>query len=763
MDTPSFLEQIRPRAYARYQALPLFGAVIADFSVWLSARGYRTKTIKSQLKGVRYVDRWLRRKGRRRLSHVTDMDMHMAHHRFRSDSNIGGPVRSLGQFLRERGLIVATPPTNPSFSERERERFGQYLRAVRGFAESSVLHHQRLLTGWLSFRQADKHPANVNEITADTIEAYLRLSAKTNNRFSLQQVVANLRGYLRWQHAEGRLKRPLHEEIDAPRCYRLEKLPRALPWQQLTALLRSIERSPPRGHRDFALLYLAAYYGLRSHELVAIKLEDIDWRAATLRIHQRKTKQSLLLPLTDEAGAILARYLREARTASSRRELFLRARAPMGPLQPTAVHDILDARIRRSGLPIRMTGSHLLRHSFALHLLRQGVSTKQIGDALGHRDVESTCVYLRLDTEDFREVGLPVPTRGRASALVPFTWAVQLPRVVTARLPAIRRNDFRGPFASALEHYVGMRRALGRGWGGEERCLRQWDDFLVRDREPFARAAFERWNGELGGLCATVRRNRLRIVRNFLLFYRRDHPRTWVPDLSLLPKKGSYRPAHVVLPVDIARILATAERLPVLNCSPLRPQIMRIAFLLLYCCGLRLGELLRLRVRHYDARERLLRIDETKFHKSRLVPLHVSVARELDRFLAQWPSVNRGLEPDQPLVWSGRTGHSGNAITATAVRHCWLRLCGSAGIFDHRGRPPHVHDLRHSMAVGALHRCYQRGRDPNALLPKLATYLGHVSPISTHHYLQLTPELRRVATQRFHAACGQLFRTGGAA
>lgn len=327
----------------------------------------------------------------------------------------------------------------------------------------------------------------------------------------------------------------------------------------------------------------------------------------------------------------------------------------------------------------------------------------------------------------------------------------------------MRRNDFRGPFASALEHYVAVRQALGRGWRVEVRCLRQWDDFLVRDRAPFALAAFERWNGELGGLCATVRRNRLRIVRNFLLFHRRDHPRTWVPDLSLLPKKGPYRQAHVVLPVDIARILATTERLSVLNCSPLRPQIMRIAFLLLYCCGLRLGELLRLRVCHYDARERLLRIDETKFHKSRLVPLHRSVARELDGFLAQWPKINRRLEPDQPLVWSGRTGHSGHGITATGIRHCWLRLCGSAGILDHRGRPPHVHDLRHSMAVGALHRCYQRGRDPNALLPKLATYLGHVSPISTHHYLQLTPELRRVTLQRFHAACGQLFKNGGAA
>ncbi len=90
----------------------------------------------------------------------------------------------------------------------------------------------------------------MTEITPATIEAYLRLAAKTNNRFSLQQVVANLGAYLRWQYANGRLQRPLHEEIDAPRCYRLEKLPRAVRWKQLTALLRSIDHSAPRGHRD---------------------------------------------------------------------------------------------------------------------------------------------------------------------------------------------------------------------------------------------------------------------------------------------------------------------------------------------------------------------------------------------------------------------------------------------------------------------------------------------------------------------------------
>ena len=102
-------------------------------------------------------------------------------------------------------------------------------------------------------------------------------------------------------------------------------------------------------------------------------------------------------------------------------------------------------------------------------------------------------------------------------------------------------------------------------------------------------------------------------------------------------------------------------------------------------------------------------------------------------------------------------------MTGTALRQNWLRLCGSAGVLDRHGRPPHIHDLRHSMAVAALHRAYAQGQDPNALLPHLASYLGHVSPVSTHHYLHLTPELRQAASRRFHAGCAQLFQSGGAA
>ena len=91
------------------------------------------------------------------------------------------------------------------------------------------------------------------------------------------------------------------------------------------------------------------------------------------------------------------------------RELFLRHRTPVGVLKPTAVTEAFQAWAKRSGLGIPFQGAHCLRHSYAVYLLRSGVSLKTIGDLLGHRTLESTCVYLRLAVEDLREVSLDLP------------------------------------------------------------------------------------------------------------------------------------------------------------------------------------------------------------------------------------------------------------------------------------------------------------------------------------------------------------------
>jgi site-specific recombinase XerD len=154
---------------------------------------------------------------------------------------------------------------------------------------------------------------------------------------------------------------------------------------------------------------LIATYGLRACEVVRLTLDAIDWRRGVVRVPARKTGTPLLLPLTDAAGTVLLRYLRHGRPASPHRELFLRGRAPAGVLKPTAVNEAFQKWIRRSGLPIRFQGPHCLRHAYAVHLLRRGVSLKALGDLLGHRSAESTCVYLRLATEDLRGVALSVP------------------------------------------------------------------------------------------------------------------------------------------------------------------------------------------------------------------------------------------------------------------------------------------------------------------------------------------------------------------
>jgi integrase len=122
---------------------------------------------------------------------------------------------------------------------------------------------------------------------------------------------------------------------------------------------------------------------------------------------------------------------------------------------------------------------------------------------------------------------------------------------------------------------------------------------------------------------------------------------------------------------------------------------MRVAILLLYCCGLRRGELLKLRLADIDTDQQVLRIQQTKFNKSRLVPFSSSVGEELQKYLQQRHCQGMPMDPSMPLVWNGRSGRTGGALSPTAISANWFRICRRAGVFDHRGRAPRIHDLRH--------------------------------------------------------------------
>jgi integrase/recombinase XerD len=309
---------------------------------------------------------------------------------------------------------------------------------------------------------------------------------------------------------------------------------------------------------------------------------------------------------------------------------------------------------------------------------------------------------------------------------------------------------------AVVTRYLRLKIALGRRYANERRVLETLEAFLqstgpTADLTP---DTFTTWTQTLHHLTATVRRNRLRIVRNLCLYRRRTEPGCFVPDLLLFPAPRPPRAPYIFTSREIAQLLRATATLPATPQCPLRPHVFRLAVVLLYTTGLRRGELLRLTLADYARDEHVLLIRETKFHKSRWVPLSSATAREVDRYLRRQRQLS--LAATTPLLAHGVTvlrGYTGVGLGA-GFRH----LLTTTRIRTPDGHRPRLHDLRHTFAVHALLRWYRTGADVQVKLPLLATYMGHVSIVSTAYYLAFAEPLRAAANARFAQHCGALVR-----
>jgi site-specific recombinase XerD len=328
------------------------------------------------------------------------------------DIYLAALVRSLAEYLDEQG-VLADPPGKTATQELV-GAYRDHLDHVRGLAKMTLAHHASSAAEFLMFLGYEADPGVLRRLKPRQLEAFIKAVGPGVCRETLQHTVAHLRSFLRFLVGREALADGLGAAIDTPRVYRGERLPRALSWKTVQAFLAAIDRSTPMGRRDYAMFLLITTYGLRTSEVAALRLDDIEWRAGRLRVPRPKVKTPIVLPLTKEVGAAIIEYLRRGRPDLSHREVFLRVRSPAGTLKPTAVTEAFQAWTRRSGLPIPYQGPHCLRHSLAVHLLRQGTSIKAIGDLLGHRSAEATCVYLRLNIADLRDAALEVPSGVRS-------------------------------------------------------------------------------------------------------------------------------------------------------------------------------------------------------------------------------------------------------------------------------------------------------------------------------------------------------------
>ena len=324
-----------------------------------------------------------------------------------------------------------------------------------------------------------------------------------------------------------------------------------------------------------------------------------------------------------------------------------------------------------------------------------------------------------------------------------------------ARGRSVFMPQFSSCLAPVFTRYVELKQALGRRFDASARTLQCLDRFLCdQDYRDLNAASFEAWCHTHEHVTSGVRRVRMLEVAAFCLYRRRTEPQCFVPDLTSFPPYHQRLKPYIFSEAEVAKLLHASSGLKRSPLSPLRPEAIRLAIILLFTTGIRRGELLNLTIGDYDRQESTLHIRQTKCYKARLLPIHSGIADEIDHYLRIRSQQKLSVSPDTALIWNSSWG--GGAYSGTSLRRSLQPLLQKCGIATAKGKPPRIHDLRHSFAVNALLRWYRAGADVEAKLPLLATYLGHGSAVSTHYYLHFIEPLRTAASERFAKHYGAL-------
>ena len=369
----------------------------AGFRRELVAVGYSKSAAKKQLNLMVHLDAWLANEGLDLSALASErIEEFFATRREEGRSNLltTRSVAPLVAFLRR---AEAMPPAEPRPVTGAVgvivERFGAYLRQERGLVEGTIHFYLRVARRFLTGRFGDG-VVDLGLLSAADVTGFVTQECRPLSISSARQSVSALRSFLRFSRMEGLTTLALDQAVLSVAGWN-PSLPRGIDAARVEALVASCDRRRGIERRDYAILMLLARLGLRAGEVVALELDDIDWRGGQILVRGKRRRRDRL-PLPVEVGEALAGYLRRGRPSSDDRHVFLRHFAPYVGFEGSgAIRGVLSRACRRAGLAY--VNPHRLRHTVASEMLAGGAALSDIGLVLRQTGTAATATYAKVD------------------------------------------------------------------------------------------------------------------------------------------------------------------------------------------------------------------------------------------------------------------------------------------------------------------------------------------------------------------------------
>src|SRR5437763_14311585 len=407
-----FLERLaadkRSRGNPLVPHLSLFAASLVE-------DGYADVTTQAKLWLLSNFGQWLARRGQSVMEVDELLVEGFINNRRRKGRLHRGDGETLRQFLVHLRRCNIVPGPEPILDDSPLfeilNRYEKHLRSERGVATATVVNYLPFARKFLVER-FPKGPLLLRKVRSSDISAFVLRHAQTMARRRVQLMATAFRSFFRFLFQNGELQANLAAAVPRVADWRLSTVPKYLIPEEVDRVLGGCDRQTSTGRRDYAILLLLARLGLRAGEVVALRLDDIDWRAGEILVRGKGLLHDRM-PLPVDVGEALTVYLRTDRPPCKTRRVFVCMKAPRSGLAgPSTLTTIVRRALDRADLHPAMRGAHVLRHSLATTILRSGASMTEIGEILRHRTPNTTEIYAKLDFDGLRSLAHQWPSVG---------------------------------------------------------------------------------------------------------------------------------------------------------------------------------------------------------------------------------------------------------------------------------------------------------------------------------------------------------------